>query len=92
MPTSLDNMRPGSPFLQKLSQLPIDPHVTAHSIVAVTCDGPLDEGGDGVVKYESAHIDGVESELIVRSSHSAQANPETINEVKRILIENATTP
>jgi hypothetical protein len=44
------------------------------------------------VKYPSAHIDGVESELIVRSSHSAQAQPGTINEVKRILIENATQP
>ena len=30
--------------------------------------------------------------MIVRSSHSAQANPDTINEVKRILIENASTP
>lgn len=89
MPTSLDNMRPGNPFLQKLSALPIDPHVTAHSIVAVQGDGPVEEGGDGVVKYASAHIDGVESELIVRSSHSAQANPATINEVKRILITHA---
>ena len=92
MPTSLDNMRPGNPFLQKLSGLSIDPHVTAHSIIAVTCAGPPDDCGDGVVKYQSAHIEGVESEFLVHSSHSAQANPATINEVKRILIENATTP
>jgi pimeloyl-ACP methyl ester carboxylesterase len=92
MPTSLDNMTPGNPFLQTLSTLPIDPRITAHSIVAVQGDGPPEEGGDGVVKYSSAHIDGVESELIVRSSHSTQANPNTINEVKRILIENATQP
>jgi hypothetical protein len=50
-------------------------------------DGPPEEGGDGVVKYKSAHIDGVESEKIVRSSHSVQGNPETIQEVKRILVE-----
>ena len=43
-------MRPGNPFLQKLSQLPIDPHITAHSIVAVKGNGPVEEGGDGVVK------------------------------------------
>ena len=92
LPTSLDNMTPGNPFLQMLSTLPIDPRITAHSIVAVQGDGPPEEGGDGVVKYSSAHIDGVESELIVRSSHSTQANPNTINEVKRILIENATQP
>ena len=44
--------------------------------------------GDGVVKYVSAHIDGVASEKVVRSSHSVQGNPEAIQEVKRILIEN----
>jgi hypothetical protein len=92
MPTSLDNMTPGNPFLKTLAGIPIDPRITAHSIVAVKGDGPPDEGGDGVVKYTSAHIDGVESEKIVRSSHSTQAEPDTINEVKRILIENATTP
>jgi pimeloyl-ACP methyl ester carboxylesterase len=92
LPTSLDNMTPGNPFLQTLSTIPVDPRITAHSIVAVQGDGPPEQGGDGVVKYGSAHIDGVESELIVRSSHSTQANPNTINEVKRILIENATQP
>jgi hypothetical protein len=43
--------------------------------------------GDGVVKYESAHIDGVESELVVRSAHSCQDNPHAIGEVRRILLE-----
>ena len=42
-----------------------------------------------MVKYESAHIDGVASEKVVRSSHSVQGNPEAIQEVKRILIEHA---
>jgi hypothetical protein len=63
--------------------------VVAHSIIAVDSDGPLKEGGDGVVKYVSAHIDGVASEKVVRSSHSVQGNPETIQEVKRILMEHA---
>jgi hypothetical protein len=35
------------------------------------------------------HIDGVESEKIVRSEHSVQGNPEAIQEVKRILHEHA---
>src|SRR5262245_28867691 len=34
LPTSLDNMRPGDRFLVTLSELPIDPHVTANSIIA----------------------------------------------------------
>jgi transposase InsO family protein len=59
----------------------------AHSIIAVQGDGPPEEGDDGVVKYSSAHIDGVASEKVVRSSHSTQGNPETIQEIKRILFE-----
>jgi hypothetical protein len=55
----------------------------------VDSDGPLDDAGDGMVKYMSAHIDGVESEKIVRSTHSVQGNPQTIMEVKRILHEHA---
>ena len=34
----------------------------------------------------SAHIEGVESEVVVRSPHSVQANPEAIGEVRRILL------
>jgi hypothetical protein len=39
-----------------------------------------------VVRYRSAHIEGVESELIVRSGHSTQFDPHTIAEVRRILL------
>jgi pimeloyl-ACP methyl ester carboxylesterase len=92
LPTSLDNMTPGNPFLKALAGLPIAPGVTAHSIIAVRGDGPLSSGSDGVVRYESAHIEGVESELVVKSSHSAQANPATIREVQRILLEHAAAP
>jgi hypothetical protein len=87
MPTSVENMSPGHPFLRALNDLPIDPSVPAHSIISVLGDGPVMGKTDGVVAYESAHIDGVESEKIVRSSHSTQGEPETINEVRRILRE-----
>ena len=50
---------------------------------------PIEEGDDGVVEYKSAHIDGVKSELVVRSSHSTQGNPHTIEEVRRILLLHA---
>jgi pimeloyl-ACP methyl ester carboxylesterase len=89
IPTSLDNMTPGNPFIKALSQIPLAPGVTGHSIIAVQGDGPPEEGNDGVVEYTSAHIDGVESELVVRSSHSCQSNPNVVAEVRRILIENA---
>jgi pimeloyl-ACP methyl ester carboxylesterase len=86
---SVYGMTPGSPLITSLAQVPLAPGVAAHSIIAVEGDGPPEEGGDGVVRYESAHIEGVESEFIVRSAHSTQANPHTIAEVRRILLLHA---
>ena len=80
-------MTPGNRFLQVLADLPIAPGVAAHSIIAVKNGVPSKTADDGVVRYESAHIGGVESELVVKSPHSCQANPHTIAEVKRILLE-----
>ena len=87
IPTSITNMNPNNRFIKALAAIPITDGVVAHSIIAVQGDGPPEEGDDGVVKYSSAHISGVESEKIVRSSHSTQGNPETIQEIKRILFE-----
>lgn len=88
-PTAVDNMSPNHPFILGLQDIPVVPSIKAHSIIAVEGDGPIEEGDDGVVKYSSAHIDGVESELVVRSSHSTQGKPETIEEVRRILLLHA---
>ena len=89
LPTSIDNMNPNNRFIVALSAIPIADGVVANSIVGVEGGGPPAEGGDGVVKYSSAHIEGVESEKIVNSPHSMQGNPETIQEVKRILLKHA---
>jgi pimeloyl-ACP methyl ester carboxylesterase len=83
---SIGNMSPNSEFIQALASLPIAPGVSGHSIVGVQ-KGPNEEGGDGVVTYRSAHLDGVESELVVRSGHSSQSHPDVIWEVRRILLE-----
>jgi pimeloyl-ACP methyl ester carboxylesterase len=85
IPTSIDNMSPGHPFIRALSGIPLDPSVKAHSIIPVKQEQDIESGDDGVVKYQSAHIEGVESELIVHDVHSTQANPHTIEEVSRIL-------
>ena len=84
VPTAVDNMSPGSPFARTLSSSPIAPGVEVHSIVAVLGKGPLSGQTDGVVRYDSAHLD-VGTEKVVQSSHSTQATPETIEEVRRIL-------
>ena len=87
LPTSLDAMSPSNKTLQVLADIPIEPGVTAHSIIAVKGDGDPVDGDDGVVEYKSAHLDGVASEYIVRSEHSCQEHPFTIEEVRRILLE-----
>jgi len=63
--------------------------VAAHSIIAVKGSDPVEQGTDGMVEYKSAHIDGVESEVVVNSGHSAQGNPHTVEEVRRILLRHA---
>lgn len=90
LPSSIDNMDPSSPFTRALTSIPIAEGVTPHSIIAVKDDERLEEAGDGVVEYQSAHIEGVPSELIVRSGHSVQSHPEAIEEVRRILLLHAT--
>ena len=83
--TSIDGMSPKSPLLKVLAELPVAPGIKAHSIIPVQGQGEIQDGSDGVVKYASAHIEGVESEFIVRSKHSCQGRPEAIEEVRRIL-------
>ena len=91
LPTSIDNMAPDNRFVRMLADAPIDPRIKAHSIIPVNGAGPPDDLNDGVVTFKSARIDGVESQLVVRSSHSTQATPETIEEVRRILREHLGT-
>ncbi len=56
-------------------------------IIAVQGEGPPDDLDDGLVQYKSAHLEHAESEFVVRSFHSCQDNPNTIGEVRRILLE-----
>ena len=65
------------------------PGVRVNSIVAVKGEGPPYDGDDGVVQYRSAHLEGVESELVVHSEHSVQGHPVAIEEIRRILLEHA---
>jgi pimeloyl-ACP methyl ester carboxylesterase len=90
-PTAVDNMTPGNPFVRTLADSPIAPGVAAHSIIAIKDGIPSKTADDGVVKYESAHIQGVESELIVTSAHSCQSNPHTMVEARRILLKHLET-
>jgi pimeloyl-ACP methyl ester carboxylesterase len=87
LPTSLDSMSPNNPGLLALADIPVAPTIKAHSIIPVKGEGDVQNGRDGVVAYKSAHVDYVESELVVRCEHSCQNLPATIEEVRRILHE-----
>jgi pimeloyl-ACP methyl ester carboxylesterase len=90
IPTSLDGMSPKNPGLLAMAEIPVVPEIKAHSIIPVCGQGDFRTGRDGVVSYQSAHVDNVESEFIVRSVHSCQNEPATIEEVRRILRQHLT--
>ena len=85
--TSLDSMSPNNKALLALAEIPTAPGITSHSIIAVQGQGDYHQGKDGLVAYSSAHVDYAASEFIVRSFHSCQDKPPTIEEVRRILLE-----
>ncbi len=85
VPSAVDNMSPRHPFIRALQAIPVAPlHHGPLDHHRRGNEGAVEEGNDGVVEYRSAHIGGVESELVVQpSSHSTQGNPRTIEEVRR---------
>jgi hypothetical protein len=84
-------MNPHNELLRTLADIPVAHGVVANSIIAIKGSDPVEDGEDGVVAYRSAHLDDVESELVVRSGHSLQDQPETVEEVRRILLLHALT-
>ena len=79
---------PAIQLSRRCARTPVSPGIHAHSIIPTLQDGPLDDRNDGVVEYKSAHIDGVESELVIEhQGHSTQSNPLAVREVRRILLE-----
>ena len=87
LPTSVDELAWQSPFLMGLDELGLAPTIQAHSIIADRRDPPGVGGGDGLVPYQSAHLDRVASELLVSSGHLCQDHPAVVREVRRILME-----
>ena len=89
---SIDNMSPGNRFLSALVETPIASRIRRHSIIAVQGEPNLEDAddrrkaSDGVVRFTSARIQGVDSELIVQSGHSCLEHPWTISELRRILL------
>jgi hypothetical protein len=86
--SSVDNMDPNQPFIRTLQSIPVASSVRAHSIIPVRGGAPPTGQNDGVVEYASAHISEAISEYVVyHSMHSTQSHPETIQELRRILLD-----
>ena len=62
-----------------------------HNIVGLVPNdgflGRLSAGSDGIVAFESGHLDDVESEIIVPADHvTVHQHPRSVMEVRRILL------
>jgi pimeloyl-ACP methyl ester carboxylesterase len=91
--SSINGMSPGNPTIGAVRSIPVAPGIHAHSIIPTLQDGPLEDRNDGVVEYKSAHIEGVDSELVIEhQGHSTQSNPLAVHEVRRILLQELARP
>src|SRR5439155_10803346 len=100
--TSVDLLEPDSPALELLAAQPRTEGVRYHSIVGIL---PPDESwinsitpvsrhgkekSDGIVPYSSAHLDGVDSELVVPAAHmQVHQHPRSTPEFRRRLVEHS---
>lgn len=91
-PTGPDDLSPNSLFMRSTRDLAIEPGLPYHVIVAQRDPKlPLAQSSDGVVPYQSAHLEGAVSEKVVESGHSVQETPQAIAELRRILHEDMAT-
>ena len=90
--TSVDALAPSLPIFAVMLASPRPPWVKYHNILGEnphrTMLGKLTTNSDGVIAYDSSHVDDTVSELIVPSDHSTvHCHPLAILEVRRILLE-----
>ena len=93
---SIEALAADSPVLPLILDGATASWVTYHNIVGLIDDvgvlGKVIEGTDGVVAYESAHLENVASEIVVAADHTnVHRSPRTILEVRRILQEHLAT-
>jgi len=90
--TSIGALDPESPFFAAMHRCPKATWVKYHNIIGIIPRrgllGKWAADSDGVVSYVSAHMDDVESELIVPADHmTVHAHPRAVREVRCILLE-----
>lgn len=89
---AIDSLAPESPIFPVMMRAKRSPGVKYHNIIGVLESPSLLESragrGDGIVNFESAHMDDAESEVIVNAEHTKiHMTPKAIFEVRRILLD-----
>jgi pimeloyl-ACP methyl ester carboxylesterase len=87
IPSSVKTLQTHSPLLQTVDGLPYAEGVKRHTVIARVAPVPLAMSTDGVVPYDSAHLDDVESEKVVLGSHACLDQPDVIEELRRLLVQ-----
>lgn len=85
--TGIDSLSPKNQQLQLMASMPVA--VPFHSIIGNEAKAGFPGGTDGVVPYASAHLEGAQSELIVKSGHGTHEHPLAIRRVRDIMLEHA---
>ncbi len=86
--TSLEQLSSKSRITGALYLKPLNPGIRYHSVIACNRKDHvvLSDSSDGLVSYQSSHIEGVESESIIyRCPHGVHRNEDGIAEIVRIL-------
>lgn len=89
---AIDSLAPESPIFPVMMRAKRSADVKYHNIIGVLSNPSLIAGaagrGDGIVQYDSAVMDDVESELVIDADHtSIHMTSKAIFEVRRILRE-----
>ncbi|HET9522942.1 MAG TPA: alpha/beta fold hydrolase [Terrimicrobiaceae bacterium] len=89
--TGISSLSPSAPLYKALDGAPFAPRLKYDSIIGDRGKGDGIESSDGIVGYWSSHLAGAQSELIVPTGHEAHLHPNTVADLRRILILNLRT-
>lgn len=86
--TSIDSLTKKSAVLRLIRDTKVPEDVRHHNIVGIRKGSNPSTWSDGVVSFASAHREDVESEKLVTASHrELLRHPDSVQEVRRILLE-----
>ncbi|MCX6983240.1 MAG: hypothetical protein NT118_00625 [Lentisphaerae bacterium] len=85
IPTSVQTLSPNNPAVKALCDIPFSKDVKYHSIIGIRDAEKGPGSSDGIVPYESSHLEGALSEYLVNDTHTCVSNPHVIEEVERIV-------